>query len=234
MYKPREMLEAEAKKKAEGNPDPSAFEFRDNKHHRDLLLHRLPTVEHLTCDIMLELYILDTREFRHFMPNLKSINKVPIELKVIEERTKEKKILEIMNKMWRYVQSYRLVKPGAMDEDPTFYINDEVGVSVAHNDKPNSVLAPLIYSPNCEVSDSQTMTYSLLWLTGDVKKSHFVYRDYLRGVDESQWRSARLLPWFNVFEEYYAQEYKKFVDYKPPVDAMALHQKYQDEYPTPS
>jgi hypothetical protein len=84
MYKPREMLEAEAKKKAEGNPDPSAFEFRDNKHHRDLLLHRLPTVEHLVCDIMLELYILDTREFRHFMPNLKSINKVPIEMKVIE------------------------------------------------------------------------------------------------------------------------------------------------------
>ena len=39
-----------------------------------------------------------------------------------------------MNKMWRYVQSYRLVKPGVMDEDPTFYINDEVGCSVAHND----------------------------------------------------------------------------------------------------
>lgn len=133
------------------------------------------------------------------MPNLKTINRVPIEMKVIEERTKEKEILEVMRRMWRYVQSYRLVKPGAMDEDPTFYINDEVGVSVAHNDNCNSVLAPIIYSPNCELSDAHTMTYSLLWLTGDVKKNHFIYRDYLRGVDESQWRSARLLPWFNVF-----------------------------------
>lgn len=53
-------------------------------------MHRLPTVEHLICDIMLELYILDTREHRHYMPNLKTINKVPIEMKVIEERTKEK------------------------------------------------------------------------------------------------------------------------------------------------
>ena len=70
MYKPREMLEMEAKKKAEGSPDPTAFDFKDNKHHRDVLLHNLPTVEHLICDIMLEAYILDTREFRHYMPKL--------------------------------------------------------------------------------------------------------------------------------------------------------------------
>lgn len=119
-----------------------------------------------------------------------------------------------------------------MDEDPTFYINDEVGCSVAHNDDCNAVLAPIIYSPNCEI-DANTMTYSLLWLTGDVKKNHFIYRDYLRGVDETQWRSARLLPWFNVFEEYYAQEYQKFIEYVPPVDAMEEHQKLQEEYPTP-
>lgn len=35
MYKPREMLEQEAKKRAEGSADPNAFDFRENKHHRD-------------------------------------------------------------------------------------------------------------------------------------------------------------------------------------------------------
>jgi len=179
MYKPREMLEMEAKKRAEGSADPTQFDFKDNKHHRDVLLHNLPTVEHLICDIMLEAYILDTRPFRKYMPNLKTINRVPIEIKDLAERTMEKRILDTMNKMWRYVQSYRLVKPGAMDEEPTFYINDEVGNAISHNDQYNSKLAPIIYSPNCDITDPDTTTYSLLWLTEGVKKNHFIYRDYL-------------------------------------------------------
>jgi len=46
----------------------------------------------------------------------------------------EKRILEVMNKMWRFTNSYRLVKPGVMDEESTFYVTDEVGFSVSHND----------------------------------------------------------------------------------------------------
>lgn len=103
MYKPREMLANEAKKRAEGSGNPDQFDFKENKHHRDVLLHNLPTVEHLICDLMLEAYILDTRPFRNYMPNLKTINKVPIEVKEMGERTAEKRVLEIMNKMWRFV-----------------------------------------------------------------------------------------------------------------------------------
>ena len=81
----------------------------------------------------------------------------------------------------------------------------------------------MIFSPNNDHEDSHTMTYSLLWLTEDVKKNHFIYRDFLHGIDEKQWRSARLIPWFKVFDEYYAQEYKKWASYEPPFDAMELH-----------
>jgi proteasome assembly chaperone (PAC2) family protein len=87
----------------------------ENKHDRDVLLHGIPEVEHLVCDIMLEAYILDTREYRHFLPKLKTINRVSIKIKDLAERTKEKKVLEIMDKMWRYVNTYRLMKPGVMD-----------------------------------------------------------------------------------------------------------------------
>ena len=68
-----------------------------------------------------------------------------------------------MDKMWRYVNTYRLMKPGVMDEEPTFYITDEVGNTLGHSDTPNMKMAPLIYSPNCEVEDAQTLTYSLVW-----------------------------------------------------------------------
>jgi hypothetical protein len=103
---------------------------------------------------MLEAYILDTREHRHFLPNLKTINQIPLDIKELDKRTLEKKILQISKDMWRQVGSYRLVKPGKMDEEPTFYICDEVGTSICHSDDPNTKLAPIIYSPNNEVDDS--------------------------------------------------------------------------------
>jgi tubulin--tyrosine ligase-like protein 12 len=80
MYKPAEMLAAEAKAKAEGSSDAGAFDFLSNKHDRNELLNNIPSVEHLVCDLMLEVYIIDTRESRGFLPNLKTINKVPIEV----------------------------------------------------------------------------------------------------------------------------------------------------------
>lgn len=161
MYKPREMLEAEAQKNAAGSGQ--AFEFIENKHGRDALLHNIPSVEHLVCDIILEAYILDTREHRHFLPNLKTINRIPIEVKDLGERTKEKKVLDINDKIWRYSGTYRLVKPGVMDEEPCFYINDEVGTSISHDDTPNSKMLPLIYSPNNQHDDAAAITYSVVW-----------------------------------------------------------------------
>jgi tubulin--tyrosine ligase-like protein 12 len=153
MYKPAEMLAAEAKAKAEGSQDAGAFDFLSNKHDRNELLNNIPSVEHLVCDLMLEVYIIDTRESRGFLPNLKTINKVPIEVTQLGDRTLEKKILELTNGIWKVCSSYRLVKPGRMDEEPTFYINDEVGTSICHCDTPNSKITPLIYSPNCEAED---------------------------------------------------------------------------------
>jgi hypothetical protein len=56
-------------------------------------------------------------------------------------------------------------------------------------------------------------------VTNDVEKEEYLTRDFLFGVDEKMWRSSRLLVWFNVFEEYFHQEYSKFLLYNPPFDA---------------
>ena len=235
MYKPYEMLRAEAIKAAEGsNVDPETVDFITNIQHRDVLLHNIPSVEHLVCDIMLEAYIGDTRPHRHFLPKLQSINRLPLAPIDLGLRRTEKRILEIMDKMWAFVGTYRLVKPGKMDEEPTFYINDEVGNSISHNDKPNCKLCPFIYSPNCEADDVKTTTFSIMWPIEDIQKENYIYRDFLSGIDETKWRSARLCPWFNVYEEYYAEEYKKFTDFKPAFDALKLHEQYQTDYSAPS
>lgn len=135
-----------------------------------------------------------------------------------------------MNKLWRYVSSYRLVKPGVMDEEPTFFIMDEVGSAISHSEKPNTKLAPIIYSPNNMHNDEKVMTYSLMWVTEDIPKEKYLYRDYLHGITEKEWRSARYLPWFNVFPEYFEKEFKRFCEDKPPFDALARHAEYQANY----
>ena len=93
MYKTIEMLAAEAKKAAEGSGQE--FDFIENKQHRTELLKRLPTVEHLICDVMLEVYICDTRDAQGYMPNLKTINRVPVEFKDLPTRTLRKQVLSI-------------------------------------------------------------------------------------------------------------------------------------------
>ena len=55
-------------------------------------------------------------------------------------------------------------------------------------------------------------------------------RDFLKGVTEKEWRSARLFPWYDVYPEYFAEELKKHRDYKPPFDAKVKHQELQTKY----
>ena len=92
MYLTSDMLLAQAQKKAEGSGQ--SFDYIENKKHRDELLNNMPQLEHLVCDIVLEVYILENREIKNLLPNIKTINKIPIEVKDLSERTKLKKILE--------------------------------------------------------------------------------------------------------------------------------------------
>jgi len=136
MYKPSLMLENEAKKAAEGS-GADHFDFLDNKHDRDVFLEHFSSVEHLVCDIILEVYIMEMRPKKNYLPNLITINKVALTVTDLTERTNEKKILEQLSKIWMFTGQYRLAKPGVMDSDPTFFITDEVGCAISHGDKPN-------------------------------------------------------------------------------------------------
>ena len=70
------------------------------------------------------------------------------------------------------------------------------------------------------------MTYSVFWVTEEVKNGNYLYRDYLNGATEQEWRSSRLQPWFNLYEEYFEGEYKKFNNLALPFDALEVHEQF--------
>ena len=79
-------------------------------HHIDTLLDKLRSVKRLTCDDDLEDYILANRENKKLLPALIEINRVSIQITDKELRQKERNIREVMDKLWMYLGTYRIVK----------------------------------------------------------------------------------------------------------------------------
>jgi tubulin--tyrosine ligase-like protein 12 len=109
--------------------------------------------------------------------------------------------------MWAYIGTYRLVTENQMDEENVWYINDEVGCAIRHSDQPNFAMHPFIYAPNQEI-DGHTITYSICWPLREITEGETIYRDYLKGYDESKFRSTRFSVWFNTPEEYFIEQLK--------------------------
>jgi tubulin--tyrosine ligase-like protein 12 len=110
-----------------------------------------------------------------------------------------------MDKLWMYAGTYRIVSEDQMDEENIWYINDEVGCAMRHSDAPNFAIHPFIYAPNNKF-DAHTITYSVCWPLKDIAEGETIYKDYLKGIDESKFRSARFTVWFNTPEEYFSEQ----------------------------
>lgn len=57
----------------------------------------LTPLEHLVCDVILEVYILEMRPKMNnqLLPNLKTINKIPLDVTDLSLRTKHKEALKL-------------------------------------------------------------------------------------------------------------------------------------------
>ena len=64
----------------------------------------------MTCDDDLEDYILANRENKKLLPALIEIGRVSIQITDKELRQKERNIREVMDKLWMYLGTYRIVK----------------------------------------------------------------------------------------------------------------------------
>ncbi|KAJ8957629.1 hypothetical protein NQ318_017518 [Aromia moschata] len=103
--------------------------------------------------------------------------------------SKEVLVEKIFENTWKISNTYSIGNAeNVEDRLPIWYIMDEIGTAVLHNDTPNCRVVPFIYI-------NEQVTYSLLFPTRNLEAEELVYRDFAEGVSDLEKRSAILLPW---------------------------------------
>ncbi|XP_041833484.1 tubulin--tyrosine ligase-like protein 12 [Melanotaenia boesemani] len=94
----------------------------------------------------------------------------------------------ILERMWKYNQTYHLSQGSAEEKVPVWYIMDEFGSQVQHSDHPSCCMAPFYYTQD-------QLAYTVLWPLQDLLEGDEVTRDYAYGETNPLVRRCRLLPW---------------------------------------
>lgn len=107
---------------------------------------------------------------------------------------------KVMENIWRFSNFYSINAQGATVEDslPLWYVMDELGSAIVHNDEPNFRIIPFIHV-------AEQITYSLLFPIKNVQEGDQITRDFAEGVQNN--RELILLPWQhqNFSEESFEQ-----------------------------
>ncbi len=188
------------------NPDQKKdVKFVDQGSTIQQLIPHLQSVEELRCDGDLEIHIINTRKSKpDYMPKLRTLNGVsfdtiPLEDQVI--RQSHRRVGLLFEKLKYYLGSYA-VQQGPLSV-PVWFLQDEVGSAIGHSDSPNVRVAPFMYSPANSASDPAAISFNVMWPVKDMAANDAIYRDFLFGFGEQQFRSARLHAWFDTPSVYY-------------------------------
>ncbi|KAL4613765.1 hypothetical protein ACB092_07G003700, partial [Castanea dentata] len=127
---------------------------------------------------------------------------------LLPEWTAEEPVTDrIISAMWLYLMTYRLADEEKIDETSVWYVMDELGSALRHNDEPNFRVAPFLFMPEGNLASA--ISFSILWPTQNVQKGDECTRDFLFGIGEEKQRSARLSAWFHTSQNFFYKEYEK-------------------------
>ncbi|OQS03208.1 ubulin-tyrosine ligase [Thraustotheca clavata] len=83
----------------------------------------------------------------------------------------------VLQSVWKFANSYRLGHLPAEEAGTIWYIMDEFGSAIEHEDEPNFCMAPFYYvSGQC--------AFSIMWPIQDIENGDFVSRSYVSATTE--------------------------------------------------
>ncbi|XP_015110656.1 tubulin--tyrosine ligase-like protein 12 [Diachasma alloeum] len=106
--------------------------------------------------------------------------------------SKDQKLEFVLQEMWRYNQFLTINSDNIEEKLPLWYVMDEVGSAINHNDSPNFRVVPIIHL-------TEGITYSLLFPIRDVEVREEVTRDFIENqTNDQELRRALLIPWVDA------------------------------------
>lgn len=96
----------------------------------------------------------------------------------------------VIKNIWRFCNFYSLNAQQVEDSLPLWYVNDELGSAIIHNEDGNFRIIPFIQLPD-------QITYSLLFPIKDINEGDQVTRNFIENIDEEQ-HELMLLPWRDI------------------------------------
>ena len=114
-----------------------------------------------------------------------------------------------MKNIWKITNCYRLANTEQLDESSIWYVMDELGSGIQHSDTANLTMAPFLFAPNNKF-DENMISYTLIWPNQAIHKGDTVFRDYLFGIDETKFRSAKLACWFEIPYSIFIENYNNY------------------------
>ncbi|KAJ2160570.1 TP53 regulating kinase [Coemansia sp. RSA 552] len=104
----------------------------------------------------------------------------------------QKHLRRVLRELWRYFQGYDFLARGAdqsLAKQTNWYIQDEVGLAVAHSDDPNVRCLPFLYLDG----RGAMVPFSVLWPVKPIRSGEDLTRDYCpRSVTGPEQRRAYL------------------------------------------
>ncbi|XP_063985288.1 tubulin--tyrosine ligase-like protein 12 [Diachasmimorpha longicaudata] len=106
--------------------------------------------------------------------------------------SKDQKLEFILREMWRYNQFLTINSDSVEERLPLWYIMDEVGSAINHNDSPNFRVVPILHL-------TEGITYSVLFPRRDVEVNEEITRDFIENqTNDPELRRALLIPWVDA------------------------------------
>ncbi|KAG5899834.1 hypothetical protein JTB14_012305 [Gonioctena quinquepunctata] len=102
---------------------------------------------------------------------------------------KEELVEKLFDNLWKINNYYSIGNADNVEDRlPVWYVMDEIGIAVLHNDHPNCRVVPFIYL-------GDQITYSILFPIENIEEEDMIYRDFAEGIVDEVRRATLLLPW---------------------------------------
>ena len=120
---------------------------------------------------------MQERDAKEFLPNLKLVNGIGMEVTALSERNKIRNALDVMKKLSLIANVY-VVGQGPASQ-AFWYVNDEIGSIISHSDAPNVRMRSFIHSPSNTLNDVNRLEVSVIWPITEIKDKHGFLKDNL-------------------------------------------------------